>query len=70
MSDIGRRIEPTDLDVEVYEGRVVGVWFKNQPLPYKQWQASAEHAAEMDAAYKDEDGVGEELAIAQIVMVK
>lgn len=66
--NFGRKKAITDLDIEVYEGRVVGVWFGNQPLPFKQWEATLTHATEMDAAYADEDGVGEELAIKEIVM--
>lgn len=71
MSDIKlNKIEPHDLDVETCDGRVVGVWFKNQPLPFKQWQATADHAIEMDKAYADEDGTGEVLEIESITMRK
>ena len=71
MTDLqGKKVEPHDLDVEVFEGRVVGVWFKDQPLPFKQWQATADHAAEMDKAYADEDGEGGELVIEEIRMRK
>lgn len=71
MSDLqGKKIQPFDLDVEVFDGRVVGVWFKDQPLPFKQWQTTQEHADEMDKAYADEDGTGEELVIEEIRMRK
>jgi hypothetical protein len=33
------------LDVEVFEGRVVAVWFRCQPLPFKQTDVSPERVA-------------------------
>lgn len=41
------------LDVEVYEGRVVGVWFRCQPLPFRQSFVDIERARSMRDAYEN-----------------
>jgi hypothetical protein len=40
------------LDVTVYKGRVVAVWFRCQPLPFEQHNADLHRAAEIDAMYE------------------
>ena len=44
-------------DVEVRNGKVVAVWFRCQPVPFKQSKASKERAKEMTKMY--EGGVSE-----------
>ena len=41
----------TAVNVEVHDGRVVAVWFRCQPLPFDQHEASPRRQAEMDALY-------------------
>lgn len=67
MTD-GHRVPITSLDVETHEGRVVAVWFKHQPLPFRVWEVQKQEADELDKAYADEDGDGVELAIEKVVM--
>jgi len=39
------------LDVEVYEGEVVAVWFRCQQLPFKVTEVNQSRAAEMRRAF-------------------
>ena len=41
----------TAVDVEVYNGRVVSVWFRCQPLPFRQADVSADRAVDMERMY-------------------
>lgn len=41
------------LDVEVHEGKVVAVWFRCQPLPFRQADAHPARAADMRRMYAD-----------------
>lgn len=37
----------SEVDVETHDGKVVAVWFRCQPLPFRQARVRAERAAEM-----------------------
>ena len=39
------------LDVETYQGRVVAVWFRCQPLPFKESIVDLARSASMDNLY-------------------
>lgn len=41
------------LDIGVHRGRVVSVWFRCQPLPFKQNDVDLERANDMDRMYAD-----------------
>ena len=41
------------ITIETHNGKVVAVWFRCQPLPFKQSIAGAERAYEMERMYKD-----------------
>ncbi len=41
------------LDVEIHDGKVIAVWFRCQPLPFRQSNASIHRAKEMKSMYKD-----------------
>lgn len=50
--------QTTELDVEVDgSGRVVAVWFRCQPLPFRQAHADRRRALEMIGMYDREDFV-------------
>ena len=50
----GGTIHNTDhVDVEVHEGRVVAVWFRCQPLRFKQSDWGPQRAEEMIEMYRD-----------------
>lgn len=42
----------THLDVEVHDGRVVSVWFRCQPLPYRQVEVAFARADSMTESYR------------------
>ena len=41
------------LDVETFEGKVVAVWFRCQPLAFKQVRVDTLRGTEMDDMYED-----------------
>ena len=41
----------TDLDIETYNGKVVGVWFRCQHLPFTQTKVDEHRAIELEHAY-------------------
>lgn len=44
----------TELDIEIGpDGKVVAVWFRCQPLPYRAYPANAERAADMRRMYQE-----------------
>ena len=43
----------TSLDVEVCNGQVVAVWFRCQPLPFRETKVSIDRAREMRRIYRD-----------------
>jgi hypothetical protein len=63
------KTEITALDVELDDdGKIVGISFKDQYLPWKEWTVGPSVAGELRKAYADEDEVGEELHIEKVVM--
>jgi hypothetical protein len=52
------------LDVEVHEGKVVGVWFHCQFLPFQQWEVGAARAAELG------DGGPDDVIIADRIVLE
>ena len=43
----------TDLDVETHHGTVVAVWFRCQPLPFRQHEVDAQRATDMERMSHD-----------------
>ena len=70
MAEIhGQKMEIGQLDVEVdLDGKIVGISFKDQYLPWREWTVGPSIAGELNLAYEDPDEVGEELFIEKVVM--
>lgn len=50
----GGRVHRTGhLDIEVLDGKVVSVWFRCQPLPFKQCDVDVVRAKDMRRMYHD-----------------
>jgi len=45
--------ETTDINVELYNGKVIAVWYRCQALPFTQNESGPHRAAEMEKMYKD-----------------
>ena len=44
------------IDVEVHNGKVVAVWFRCMPLPFRQSDCGEARAKEMESLYSSEHG--------------
>jgi hypothetical protein len=42
------------IDIETYQGEVVGVWFRCQALPFKQIKVSGERSVQMSLLYDEQ----------------
>lgn len=56
--DGGTIHDTNSLDVETHDGLVVAVWFRCQPLPFKQAFAETERALEMVHMYEESPAPG------------
>lgn len=53
----GGTMHRTDyLNIELYDGKVIAVWFRCQLLPFVQWHTGGTRAFDMNLAYKEHDG--------------
>lgn len=57
--------QTTELDIETFNGEVVAVWFRCQPLPFNQSDASKQRADEMRSMY-DRDRIPGLLGVAVV----
>lgn len=51
--DGGTWHQTTDINVEIHEGKVVGVWFRCQSLPFTESDYGKARAEELKQMYKD-----------------